>query len=87
MKTNKKRSANYLKLGILLFGISILLWNCEKDEIINKPHQESKVRVKQIEHTTFKNFLKDPIFSKFNEQHNLSIYRNMYKQKSSTNGP
>ena len=36
MKTNKKRIANYLKLGILLLGISILLWNCEKDEEINK---------------------------------------------------
>lgn len=26
---------NYLKLGILLFGISLLLWNCEKENVID----------------------------------------------------
>ncbi|TXD49999.1 hypothetical protein [Polaribacter sp. IC073] len=29
MKKNKL--TNYLKIGILFFGISLLLWNCEKE--------------------------------------------------------
>ena len=27
----KNRKINFIKLGIFLFGISILLWNCEKE--------------------------------------------------------
>ena len=30
----KKSIANFLKLGTLLLGISLLLWNCEDDKII-----------------------------------------------------
>ncbi|MDG2193282.1 MAG: hypothetical protein P8K77_00205 [Polaribacter sp.] len=30
MKTNTKKLVDYLKFGLLLFGASILLWNCEK---------------------------------------------------------
>ena len=48
MKTNKKRLATYLKLGILLFGISVLLWNCEKDEIINEDHNHVKHQPKNV---------------------------------------
>ena len=29
----KIRKLNFLKIGILFFGITILLWNCEKEEI------------------------------------------------------
>ena len=32
MKKRKKQIANLLKLGVFLFGISLLLWNCEKDK-------------------------------------------------------
>lgn len=27
----KQKITNYLKLGVLLLGISFLLWNCEKE--------------------------------------------------------
>ena len=33
MKNKKNKSTNFLKIGILLFGISILLWNCENEQI------------------------------------------------------
>jgi hypothetical protein len=33
MKMKKNKLANLLKLGILLFGISFLLYSCEKDEL------------------------------------------------------
>ncbi|MFZ3565299.1 hypothetical protein [Tenacibaculum finnmarkense] len=32
---NKKKVVNLLRLGILLFGIPILLWNCENENIID----------------------------------------------------
>ena len=33
MKTKKNRFNNLLKFGVFLFGISLLLWNCEKVEV------------------------------------------------------
>ena len=32
----KNRKTNFIKLGILFFGISLLLWNCEKEEFIEE---------------------------------------------------
>ena len=32
MKNSKNKLTNLLKTGMLFFGISLLLWNCEKDE-------------------------------------------------------
>lgn len=34
MKNRKNKITNLLKIGILLFGISLLLWNCEQEEIV-----------------------------------------------------
>jgi hypothetical protein len=66
MKTNKqtnKRFVNYFKQVILLFGISFLLFNCEKEEefkvieeienVIEK--QESGIISKRITLDEFKN--------------------------------
>ena len=36
MKKKKNKSAKLLKTGILLFGISLLLWNCEKENITSE---------------------------------------------------
>lgn len=41
MKTKKNKLTNILKIGILLFGISLLLFNCEKDYEINEPFNVS----------------------------------------------
>ncbi|WP_440120994.1 hypothetical protein [Tenacibaculum sp. Ill] len=35
MKKRKKQIAKFLKLGVFLFGVSLLLWNCEKQEEVN----------------------------------------------------
>ncbi len=35
MKKNKNKLTKLLKIGILFFGISLLLWNCEKEETIS----------------------------------------------------
>ena len=39
---------NYLKLGILLFGISLLLWNCEKEEFIQSETSHKKLKTKRV---------------------------------------
>jgi len=41
MKTSKNKLTNILKIGILFFGISMLLWSCEKDIEINEFHNIS----------------------------------------------
>ncbi len=33
---------NYLKLGILLFGISLILASCQKDDFTNQSNESSK---------------------------------------------
>ena len=48
MKNGKKR--NYLKLGILLFGISLLLWNCEQEEI---PYERNNFNNIKLEINSF----------------------------------
>ena len=37
-ENNKKivTNMNFLKQGVLLFGLSLLLWNCEREEIIQE---------------------------------------------------
>lgn len=35
MKMKKNKFINLLKIGILFFGISLLLWNCEKEDNFN----------------------------------------------------
>ncbi|MHC9089047.1 AHH domain-containing protein [Tenacibaculum sp. IMCC1] len=41
MKKRKKQIANLLKLGVFLFGVSLLLSSCESDEISSLPEQHS----------------------------------------------
>jgi hypothetical protein len=43
----KKRNVNFLKIGVLLFSISLLLWNCEKPEIF----QMNELSVPSIENS------------------------------------
>ena len=43
MKTKRKKLTNFLKLGILFFGISLLLWSCKEEETF----QEELTQVKQ----------------------------------------
>ena len=44
---NKKKSPNFLKTGILFFGISLLLFNCEKNE---NSHEHQEHQIAQIDH-------------------------------------
>ncbi|RBW57581.1 hypothetical protein DS884_11040 [Tenacibaculum sp. E3R01] len=53
MKNNHKQFTNLLKLGILLFGFSLLLYNCEQDELVEK--SESNYLVQKVAFKEFKN--------------------------------
>lgn len=47
MKKRKKQIANLLKLGVFLFGVSLLLWNCEKESLLETQNSFiSKVKSK-----------------------------------------
>lgn len=62
----KKRLTNLLKFGILLFGFSLLLWNCEKDEILLENPTESDLVKEKIEAVALEELpenLLDKVFS------------------------
>ncbi|MCD9610458.1 hypothetical protein [Tenacibaculum maritimum] len=46
MKTRKKKLSKFLKVGVCLLGISLLLWSCEKEEekvLFNEIQQEKTI--------------------------------------------
>ncbi|QTE21782.1 hypothetical protein [Polaribacter cellanae] len=49
MKTEKINLTKLFKIEILLIGISLLLWNCEKEEIISNPSQSNLLSKLQSE--------------------------------------
>ena len=44
----RKRKPNYLKTVILLLGVSVLLWNCEKAEILKVPLEKNRLETISI---------------------------------------
>lgn len=48
MKKRKKQIVNLLKLGVFLFGFSLLLWNCEKEDVIEQSKPFSSVSKNEI---------------------------------------
>ena len=85
MKTKKNRFNNLLKFGVFLFGISLLLWNCEKDDddddkinhqiIIENPVLEEMSQKEKID------FLKTGIKSKILEYNNEKGIPNLFYKK------
>lgn len=73
MKT--KRFANYLKLGVLLFGISILLWNCEKEEFIENQQQDDFLKAKIVLNSKIPSYIDKYIGEKTNESYKAFIGR------------
>jgi len=67
----KQKIANFLKLGVLLFGISLLLWNCEKEKIYIETSQQT-ILEKQINYLTTNEFDTD-ILSKIQTRTGFKI--------------
>lgn len=65
MKRRKNKSFNFLKFGIILFGICLLLWRCDKeDTLIETTQIEQKTLIKNIENVslnTINNSVKNTI--------------------------
>ena len=71
MKKNKLK--NYVKMGIFLFGISLLLQNCEKEEIIPLEHQTEALEENNTKTITFKNLKNTGIYQYFDAKNQLSL--------------
>lgn len=58
----KKRFKKFLKCGVFLFGISLLLWNCEKEENFNLNQQTAFNQEKKITSFSLKELENDFVF-------------------------
>lgn len=62
MKNKQNKIANFLKLGTLLLGFSLFLWNCEKDEVIsNEKNKIEKHTPYVIKPISEKELINNPI--------------------------
>ena len=89
MKKEKTRIVNYLKLGIFLFGMSLLLWSCEKEDITSEtPELLSQKKSPKIQTLNLKKAKKIPDFLEISDAFKISylfdkeIEKNDLKSKS-----
>jgi hypothetical protein len=71
----KNRKLNFIKLGILLFGISLFMWNCENDVVTNQiesttNHKKDNYNLEKI---NYEKLLKDK-----EVQHSLKLLENKF---------
>lgn len=66
MKSKKNRVANFLKMGILFLGITLLLWNCESETLTEE---------QTIENTS------NSLFTEFQNQFNKKDFENTISYK------
>jgi hypothetical protein len=81
MKMKKTKSLNLLKLGILFFGISLLLFSCEKDELISL-EESNEIIPQKISLSQAK---KDKDFMLVSQKFKLNNYLNENNHAKSTN--
>ncbi|WGH75607.1 hypothetical protein P8625_00145 [Tenacibaculum tangerinum] len=58
MKSKRNPFTNLLKIGLLLFGFSLLLWNCEKEEVAFSQEQKGLANY-TLEKLNYDDLLKD----------------------------
>lgn len=83
MKNRKNKLANILKVGVLLLGISFLLWNCEGEEFI----ESTKVKTENHDPYTISSVLEVDLQTNLNLQkkiNSLSKKLNFTYQKSAS---
>lgn len=83
----KKRKTNFIKLGILLFGISLLLVNCEKEviEIPTEEHSHNNFLNINIENLTFDKANNEKLFTDLKHKYKIDdIIFDVKKKKSSS---
>ena len=80
----KKRKLNFLKLGVLFFGIAVSLWNCEK-EVINIEKEEVNLNKIIVEEFSLNNNSNNPIFKSILNKLNSNSGKNKLKKNNSLN--
>lgn len=82
----KNRKTNIIKLGILLFGITLLLWNCQKDyqnneTAISDNHPKPKIRLNnniKFEDSEFNEIKENPDFNKLLSEITLTKQKKVF---------
>ena len=72
-KNKKQKTRHYLKTGILLFGISLFLWNCEKEEIIPLQEQDVLQKERISKSITFESLENTSVYKYFNKKLQLGL--------------
>ena len=74
MKMRKNKLINFLKTGILFFGISLLLWNCEKEEFLENPQELSNTITQKsgLQKFSIDQLNNDPIFNEITSSFKLN---------------
>ena len=83
MKSKKNKLTNLLKTGILFFGISLLLWNCEKDnsnDFISE--NQSSISIEKIK-TQFNASFNKNAFPRLNKEPLWEEAKTSYNQEGS----
>mgnify|MGYP005993447625 CR=1 FL=1 len=70
----KQKIANYLKTGILLLGVSVLLWNCEKEVDFNPIQNEISQAQEPFEDLEFEDAVKQKEFKDIVEKAKIEEY-------------
>ena len=73
MKKKENKLTKLLKLGILFFGISILLWNCEKEELIPAEEQQSLLQEQISKSISFETLENTDVYKHFNKKLQLDL--------------
>lgn len=74
MKNRKNKLTNLFKIGVFLFGISILLWNCQQEEI---NYSENVITKKKLEYSVQKIHYYD-LVNDVEFQKSLKIVKNKF---------
>jgi hypothetical protein len=73
MKRKKNKLVNLLKTGILFFGVSVLLWNCEKEELL-PAEKELAIKKERISKSiTFETLENTDVYKYFNQELQLDL--------------
>ena len=80
--SKKHQLKNYLRIIVLLLGVSVLLWNCEKEEeVVFIEQGEVTVTKPTIEILSFEEAVEEKTFTELNNSYNLKLYENNEKYK------
>jgi hypothetical protein len=84
MKKRKNQLINFLKTGLLLFGITLLFFGCKDNDQILELETTQTTITPTIKHTNFSELEKDAEFTNLIEKLNLNQMTDVYQLKNGT---